>query len=55
MEEHLLTSEIEIPVYFAHENDQLAELVDNLDRDADGGAGNKVSAAESKSTIYSSL
>jgi len=52
MEEHLLTSEIEIPVYFAHENDQLAELVDNLDRDADGGAGNKVSAAE---TLFNAI
>lgn len=49
MEEHLLTSEIEVPVYFAYENDQLGELVETLDRDTSAGAaGQKVSAAESK-------
>lgn len=46
MEEHLLVSEIEIPIYFAHENEELAELVESLDRDTAGGTGKKVSAAE---------
>jgi len=52
MEEHLLTSEIEIPIYFAYENDQLAELVENLDRDTDGANGKKVSAAE---TLFNAI
>ena len=37
-----------MPVYFAYENDQLAELVETLDRDTSGAAGQKVSAAESE-------
>ena len=48
MEEHLLTSELEIPIYFAHENEQLAELVETLDRDTGGKSGKKISAAESE-------
>jgi len=47
MEEHLIVSEIEIPIYFAQENEQLSELVETLDRDtAAAGTGKKVSAAE---------
>ena len=51
MEEHLLTTEIEVPVYFAQENEKLAELVETLDRDTSGAAGKKVSAAESECKI----
>ena len=48
MEDHLLTTEIEIPIYFAHENEQLLELVESLNSDSVGASGKKTSAAESK-------
>ena len=49
LEEHLLALEIEIPVYFAEETQDISELLDDLNISFDGsGKGQKTSAAQSK-------
>ena len=47
LEEHLLALEIEIPVYFAEETQDISELLDDLNISFDGsGKGQKTSAAQ---------
>ena len=48
LEEHLLASEIEIPIYFAEDSEQANQLIDDLDSTT-GHAGQKTSAAQGKS------
>ena len=44
-----MASEIEIPIYFAEENEETEELLENLNRGLEGnvGEGKKTSAAQS--------
>ena len=45
LEEHLLATEIEIPIYFAEESEENSQLLNDLDFST-GGAGQKTSAAQ---------
>ena len=45
LEEHMLASEIEIPIYFAEDSEQANQLIDDLDLTT-GQAGQKTSAAQ---------
>ena len=45
LEEHLLASEIEIPIYFAEDTDSTTQLLNDLDFST-GGAGQKTSASQ---------
>ena len=45
LEEHLLATEIEIPIYFADESEDTTQLLNDLDFST-GGVGQKTSAAQ---------
>lgn len=45
LEEHLLATEIEIPIYFAEDTEDTSQLLNDLDFST-GGAGLKTSAAQ---------
>ena len=47
LEEHLLATEIEIPIYFAEDSEQANQLIDDLDSTT-GHAAQKTSAAQGK-------
>ena len=51
LEEHLLASEIEIPIYFAENSEQANQLIDDLDLTT-GQSGQKTSAAQ---TLFNAI
>merc|ERR1719510_2948610 len=51
LEEHLLASEIEIPIYFAEDSESITQLLNDLDFGM-GGVGQKTSAAQ---TLFNAI
>merc|ERR1719510_367352 len=51
LEEHLLASEIEIPIYFAEDSESITQLLNDLDFSM-GGVGQKTSAAQ---TLFNAI
>jgi len=54
LEEELVSGDLDIPVYFAQENDELLELYDNLKSDGDSGTAAASAAAALMSGISNS-